>query len=90
MGNAELTPLQIDILELERGSFSDSAKLSTFKDKHPDVGPVRYTAALLALLNNPAAWEHDNRRFAPTLARIQRLHQERLAARGAARGVEPE
>jgi hypothetical protein len=76
-----LSQLQIDILELEDASFNNpgekpGAKLSEFKRRHSTITEVGYGLALLRLLNDPRAYEHDNRRYAATLARIRRLHAE--------------
>lgn len=86
-----LSRLQLDILELETMTWKqDGNKLNEFKRRHPNVTIAGYTVALLRLLSDRRAWEYDGGRYAGTLARIQRLHQQRDAARGAARGVIPE
>lgn len=83
-----LSQLQLDILELEQVSWKQPGnKINEFRDRHPDIGPARYTVILLRLLSDRRAWEYDDGRFAGTLGRIRRLHAAREASRGAARGV---
>jgi hypothetical protein len=48
---------------------------------------VGYGLALLRLLKDPRAYEYDNRRYAATLTRIQRLHAEAETYRASLRGV---
>lgn len=86
-----LTKLQLDILELEDASFNrPGEKLSEFKRRWPKVNEVCYGWTLLQLLSNPVAWEYDNRRYAGTLARIERLHGEAERLRTRIRGIATE
>lgn len=86
-----LSRLQLDILELEDHSFNQPGeKLSEFKRRWPNVTMTGYGVALLRLLSDPRAWEYDGRRYAGTLARIQRLHAEAEAYRAALRSVPAE
>lgn len=88
---APLSRLQLDILELETASFAlPGNKISEFKRRHPRLTETAYTVALLRLLTDRRAWEYDNGRYAGTLSRIQQLHADREAQRGAVRGVPPE
>jgi hypothetical protein len=86
-----LSRLQLDILELEDASWKQPGhKINEFKQRHPGVTIIGYHVALMRLLDNPLAYEHNSRQYAPMLNRIKRLHQEREAARGAHRDVEAE
>lgn len=88
MNPEPLSRVQLDILELEDASWKmPGSKISEFKQRHPRLTETAYTVALMRLLEDPRAWEFDGGRYAGTLARIQRLHAERAAERGAIRGV---
>jgi hypothetical protein len=82
IGGQPLSDLQLDILELEAASWIQPGnKFHEFKARHPHVTVHGYTVVLLRLLSDRRAWEYDNGRYATTLARIQRLHADREAAR---------
>jgi hypothetical protein len=82
-----LSPLQLDILELEDASFNrPGEKLSEFRRRHPGVTSLGYGLALLRLLTDRRAYEYDGGRYAGTLARIQRLHAEAEQYRSRLRG----
>lgn len=88
MSDEPLTPLQLDILELETASWAlPGSKISEFKRRHPNLTETAYTIALLRLLEDRRAWEYDGGLYAGTLARIQRLHAERTAERTAERAA---
>lgn len=84
-----LSRLQLDILELEATSWrEEGSKITEFRRRHPSVTATGYTVALLRLLDDRRAYEYDGGRYEQVLNRIQRLHAEREAERGAVRGVE--
>lgn len=86
-----LSPLQIDILELEDASFGrpgvlPGQKLNEFRCRHPDVTVTGYGLALMRLLHDRRAYEFEGGRYAPTLNRIAALHAEQEAYRARLRG----
>jgi hypothetical protein len=85
-----LSPLQLDILELENTSFKwPGEKISEFRRRHPGVTSLGYGLALLRLLSDRRAYEYDGGRYATTLNRIQRLHAEAEQHRSRLRGDLP-
>lgn len=77
-----LTPLQLDILELEERSWAQpGAKHSEFRRRHPLVTETAYYLALWWLLTDRRAYEHDNRRYAAMLTRLHERHGADLARR---------
>lgn len=67
----ELSRLQRDILELEATDWAlEGEKLAEFRRRHRGVTATGYEVALGRLLTNPDAYEYDNRRYAPMLARL--------------------
>lgn len=88
MSRPALSRLQRDILELESRTWRlDGSKMTEFRRRHPRVTETGYYVALSRLLENPDAYEYDNRRYAATLKRISDRYEpqqlRRLAFRGA-------
>lgn len=90
MTDKDLTELQLDILELESKTWAkEGSKISEFKRRHPTVTETGYCLALLNLLNNPEAYEHDEQRFAPMLRRLDEDYRVALSHRVGLRSVPP-
>lgn len=74
--------MQRDILELESQTWSqDGSKISEFRRRYPRVTETAYYLVLNRLLSDQRAYEHDDRRYAPMLVRLNELQAQEIARR---------
>lgn len=88
MTDRDLTPLQLDILELEHRKWSrPGEKISAFRQMHPHVTETGYYVALLVLMRTPAAYEVDDERYAAMLHHLTKNLRDRIIQRVGFRSV---